>query len=89
MNTESCGEIFGKFSVTFHENPSSVSQFIPCGWTGGQNDMTNLIVVFIVFANAPKTVPTQDNYIRYTLVKMRYIKKHIIHEGDFVCKTDS
>ena len=56
MKNESCGEMFGKFSITFHENPSSVSQFIPCG----QTDMTNLIVVFRNFANAPKTVPIQD-----------------------------
>jgi len=38
-------------NVKFHENPSSESRVVPCGWT----DMTKLIVAFCNFANAPKT----------------------------------
>jgi len=32
----------------------SRSRGVPCGWTDGQTDMTELIVTFRSFANAPK-----------------------------------
>jgi hypothetical protein len=79
MKIESCGEIFGNFSITFHVNRSSVSQFIPCREIDGQTDMTNLIVVLRIFVNTPKTARIQDNYIRHNLVKFRHIKKHLLH----------
>jgi hypothetical protein len=55
--------MFVKYSnIKFHENPSSGRRVISCGrtdgqkdqWTGGQTDMTKLVVAFRNFANAPK-----------------------------------
>jgi hypothetical protein len=45
------GQIFEKSSnIKFHRNPYSGSRVVPCG----QADMTNLIVAFRSFVNAPK-----------------------------------
>jgi len=45
-------------NIKFHENPSSESRVVPCGRTDGLTergtDVTNLIVAFRKFANAPK-----------------------------------
>jgi len=35
-------------NIEYHENPSSASQVVPCGWT----DVTKLIGAFRHFANA-------------------------------------
>ena len=43
-------EIFEKYSVKFHANPSSGSRVVPCGRT----DMKKLTGAFRNFANAPK-----------------------------------
>jgi hypothetical protein len=43
-------EIFEKYSVKFHKNPSSESRVVPCGRT----DMKKLKGSFRNFANAPK-----------------------------------
>ena len=36
-------------NIKFHENPSSGSWDVSCGWTDGQTDMTKLIVAFSQF----------------------------------------
>jgi hypothetical protein len=40
--------------MKFHQNPSSGSRAVPRGETGRRTDMTELIVAFQDFANAPK-----------------------------------
>jgi len=40
--------------IKFHENPSIWSRVVPCEWTDGRTDMTEPIVAFNSFANAPK-----------------------------------
>jgi hypothetical protein len=41
--------------MKFHENPSSGSRGVPCEQTDGRmTEMTELIVAFLNFANAPK-----------------------------------
>jgi hypothetical protein len=48
-------QIFGKFSnLKFHENPSNKIRVFPCGVTNRQTDMTNIIVAFPNFKNAPE-----------------------------------
>jgi len=48
--------IFEKYSnAEFHEIPSSGSEFVPCGWTDGQADMTKLVVAFLCFADYRKS----------------------------------
>jgi hypothetical protein len=50
MKLEFSRQIFEKYSnIKFHENPSSGSRIVSCGWT----DMANLVVTFRSFANAP------------------------------------
>ena len=39
--------------MEFSEKPSIGSRVVPCGRTGGQGDVTRLIVAFRNFANAP------------------------------------
>jgi hypothetical protein len=41
-------------NINFHENPSSGSQVIPCGWADGRTDMTKLKAAFWNFVNSPK-----------------------------------
>ena len=51
MKLEDSRQIFEKYSnIKFHENPSSEDRVAPYGRT----DVTQLIVVFRYFANAPK-----------------------------------
>jgi hypothetical protein len=53
MKLEFWRQIFRKIlNINFHENPSSGSRVVPCGQT---EDMTEVIVAFRNFANAPKT----------------------------------
>jgi len=40
--------------VKFHENPSIESLDVECGQTDRQTYMTNLVVAFRKFANAPE-----------------------------------
>jgi hypothetical protein len=50
-------QIFLKYSNNkYHENPSSGSQAVPCGWREGQRetDMSRLTVLVCKFVNAPK-----------------------------------
>jgi len=59
MKLEFSRHFFEKYPNTkFHENPSSGSRVVPCGWADGridgQTEMTKLIVAFRNFANAPK-----------------------------------
>ena len=48
--------------MKFHQNPSSGIRVVPCGhtdgWTDGKVDMTQLIVAFRNFTNAPKNYKT-------------------------------
>ena len=68
MTLEYSRRIFEKSSnIKFHENPSSGSRVVLCGWTDGRPDMTTLIVAFRNSANAPKN--------RYT-VMWRNSKDH-------------
>jgi hypothetical protein len=51
MKLEFYRQIFQKYpDVICNENPSTGSQFVPCG----QTDMMKLIVAFRSFANTPK-----------------------------------
>jgi len=58
--TETFSTDFPKFSNSkFHENPSSGNRVVPYGLTNEQTDsrqtdVTKLIVIFRIFANAPK-----------------------------------
>jgi hypothetical protein len=55
MKLEFSRQVFEKYStIKCHENPSSVSRFIPCERTDIQTDMTKLTVAFRNFANASK-----------------------------------
>ena len=55
MKLEFSRQIFEKYpNIKFHENPSSGSRVFPCGRT----DMTNPIVAFRKFANAPHNTQT-------------------------------
>jgi hypothetical protein len=55
MKLEFSWQIFEKYSnITHHENPSSRNRVVPCGQMDGQTAMTNLIVAFRYFSNAPK-----------------------------------
>jgi hypothetical protein len=55
MKRDYSRQIFGKPSnIKFQENLSSGSRVAPCGRANGQTDMTELIVAFRNFANAPK-----------------------------------
>jgi len=46
---------FYKYSnVKFNEYPFSGIRFVPCGETDGRTDITELIIAFRNFANAPK-----------------------------------
>ena len=57
MKFEFYRQIFEEYWDTkFYENPSSGSRILPCGQTSGQTNMTNLIIAFRSFANAPETV---------------------------------
>jgi len=57
MKLEFSGQIFEKYlNIKFFENPSSGSRVFRCGRTDRQTDMTNLIVTFHNFAEAPKEV---------------------------------
>jgi len=54
MKLKCSGLILEKYSNNkYNGNPSSESRVVPCGWTDGQPGMTNLIVAFPNFANAP------------------------------------
>jgi hypothetical protein len=60
MKFEFSGQSFEESSSTqFLQNPSSGSRVVPCGRTGGEMDMTKLLVAFRNFANAP----TNDQYL--------------------------
>jgi hypothetical protein len=49
------GRFKKKYSnITFNENPSSGNRVVPCRRTDRQTDMTNLLVDFCNFENAPK-----------------------------------
>ena len=52
MKLELSRQIFEKYpNIKFHENPFDGSRVVPCGQTGKQTDMTELIVAFRNFAN--------------------------------------
>ena len=55
LKPEYSRQIFEKYSnIRFPETPSNRSRVVPCGWTDGQTDVTNLICAFRNFANAAK-----------------------------------
>ena len=55
MKADCFGQIFEKYSyIKFHANPSSGSDVVACGQTDRKTDMTQLVVVLLHFANAPK-----------------------------------
>jgi len=67
MKFEFSQQIFEKYSnFKFHENPSSGSEAVPCGRTGGerQTDVTKLRVAFPNLANEHKNKIIQ--YILHT-----------------------
>jgi hypothetical protein len=58
--------------VKFHKNPSSGSRVVPCG----QTEMTKIIVAFLNFASAPKTLAYTEvliNYVMKCIAKRRYM----------------
>jgi len=61
MELEFSRQIFEKYSnIIFYEYPSVGSRITPRGQTGGQTDMTKLIVAFRNFVNAPKNYDKGD-----------------------------
>jgi len=64
MKLEFSRQIFGKCSnIKFHENPSSGSRVVQCGWKDGRTDMAKVTVAFRNFADAPKnTNRSTDKY---------------------------
>jgi hypothetical protein len=59
MALEFSRQIFEKRSnIKLLQNPFCGSRVVPCGRTDGRTDLTNLIVAFRNFVNAPK------NYVR-------------------------
>ena len=55
MKLEFSRKILEKYShVKFHENLSSGSRVVPCGWLDGRTDMTKLTVASHNFVNGPK-----------------------------------
>jgi hypothetical protein len=57
MKLQFSRHVFEKYAnIKFHENPSSRSRVVPCGWTDSRTDMTKPIVSFRNFANASKNV---------------------------------
>jgi hypothetical protein len=55
MKLEFSRQLNEKYSnIKFYENPSIGSRVVHCGWTGGQTDITKLIVAYRNFASAPK-----------------------------------
>ena len=70
-------QIFEKYSnIKFNENPSSESQFAPCGRTDGQSDTRKLRAALYNFVNAPKNA---------CISKM---KKQLILYSEFADKID-
>jgi hypothetical protein len=62
-------QIFEKSSnIKFRENPSCGSRVVPCGQrdrrTNGQTDMTEVVVAFRNFANAPNTCAATNKVIK-------------------------
>jgi hypothetical protein len=50
-------QIFEKYpNVIFHERKPSGNRVVPCGWTGGQIDVTKLIVAYRNFAKRLKMI---------------------------------
>jgi hypothetical protein len=65
---------FSRNTIKFHENPSSGSWGVTCGWTGRHNEAT---VAFHNFANAPKNNSFQDvgadgRTAKYTLREIQW-----------------
>jgi len=55
MNLELFRQVFEKYSdIKCNVNPSSGSGIVSCRKTDGHADLTNLIVAYHNFANAPK-----------------------------------
>ena len=55
MRLEFSHQIIKKYSNTnFHENPSSGSRVVLCGWMDGWTDKIKLAVAFHNFANTPE-----------------------------------
>jgi hypothetical protein len=70
MRLEFSRQIFEKVSNTkLHQNPTSGSRIVPCVRTDRQTDrrtdMTNLIVGFRNFADAPKNTTRCENHVEY------------------------
>jgi len=67
-------QIFEKSSsIKFHENPSSGSRVVPCGWTDDRTyrrtDMTQLIAAYCNFANTPKNEAQEQIHVAYFFTK--------------------
>ena len=63
MKLEFFRHIFEKSSnVKFHENPSSWSRVVTCGQTGGETDLTKLIVLLAIWWRCLKSEYFVYNY---------------------------
>jgi len=81
MKFEFSRKIFEKFlHIKFHENPSSGSRVVPCGRTdgrtGGQTDMTKLIVAFRNFAKALKNPLWLFSLLEYRIRISRKLRQN-------------
>jgi hypothetical protein len=47
-------------NIKVHENLSSGSRVVPCGWTDKRTGMTKLIVVFRNFENVPTYIRSAE-----------------------------
>jgi len=73
-------QIFGKYSnIKFHENPSSMSRNVHCGWTHTdrqterRTNMMDLRVAFHNFANAPNKA-----WIHYSQICISGMKTYFV-----------
>jgi hypothetical protein len=62
------------------------SEFVPCGRTDGQRDVTKLIVASRNFANAPKNFKPEIyiNYSRTPLIRIAIYPDRLDRSGKFV-----
>ena len=76
-------QIFEKlWTFKYYENPSGVSWFVPCG----QTDVTNIVVTFHNFANAPKKI-WKCNLLTNLLPYEIYLHHAHIYETTPCCNT--
>jgi hypothetical protein len=55
--------------MKFHQNLSSESRVVPCGWTDERTDMTKTTVAFLNFSNAPRNIRRWSVSLQFAVPK--------------------